>query len=154
MNPFEENVLAVRKRLHSETACKKGMLHFDFYRKDEMTASFATTFFLDLYSIDERSMKLTKDSFLVGYAPSTITPIKTRLLSHVAGVYLSNLLERSDFENKRVYLSGIFCLGPGRDGRNFVHNYNLDAILEEDIEKFYIPNKKRFLQIVTASDFE
>lgn len=153
MNPLEESVLSVRKRLHSENSCKKGMLHFDFYRRQEMSASFATTFFLDLYSIDERIMKLSKDSFVIGYAPANITPCKTRLLSHVAGVYLSNLLEQSDFENKRVYLSGIFCLGPGRDGRDYVHKYNLDAIVDNDIEKLFIPAKKRELQLITASDF-
>lgn len=153
MNPLEESVLSVRKKLHSENSCKKGMFHFDFYRKEEMTASFTTTFFLDLYSIDERLMKLNKDSFVVGYAPAKITPCRTRLLSHVAGVYLSNLLERSDFEQKRVYLSGIFCLGPGRDGRNYVHKFNLDSVLEADIEKLFIPAKKRELQLVTASDF-
>jgi hypothetical protein len=153
MSPLEENVLAVRKMIHSEDACKNGMLHFDFYNKLEMSASFATTFFLDLYSIDERTMKLNKDSFVVGYAPAGITPCKTRLLSHVFGVYMSNLLERADFDAKRVYLSGIFCLGPGRDGRNYVHKYNLDSIVESDIEKLFIPAKKRELVRVTASDF-
>lgn len=129
------------------------MLHFDFYHKLEMSASFATTFFLDLYSIDERKMKLNKDSFVIGYAPAEITPCNTRLLSHVAGVYLSNLLERSDFEQRRVYLSGILCLGPGSDGRNYVHKYNIDSILEPDIEKLFIPSRKRELVTVTASDF-
>jgi len=153
MNPLDERVLAVRKLIHSEDSCKKGMLHFDFYNKQEVSASFATTYFLDLYALDERTFKLAKHSFDVGYAPVDITPCKTRILSHLIGVYMSNLLERADFENKRVYLSGIFCLGPGRDGRNYVHKYNLDSIVESDIEKLFIPAKKRELVRVTASDF-
>jgi hypothetical protein len=154
MNPLEESVLSVRKRLHSENSCKTGMLHFDFYRKKEVSASFTITYFLDLLSLDERNVKISRDSFVVGYAPSESPPCKTRLLSHMAGVYLLSLLEQSDFEQKRVYLSGEFFVDLCYSLPDGIKKFNLEAVVDSDIDKLFIPARKRELKIVTASELE
>ena len=154
MNPLEEYVKNMKNLLHAENTCKKGMIHLDFYCKQEITASFAKTYFLDIFAFNSQNWNLSKHSVEIGYAPAKITPCRTRILSHIAGVYISNLLNKEDFEARRVYLSGVFCLGPGKDSRVYVHKFNLDNILEDDLDKLYIPGKKRFLEKVTASDFE
>jgi|GEM_PF-4898922 len=154
MNPLELLVEDVKKNLHPNKSNKDSMIHFDFFNVKEVAASFSKTYVMEVSCFTSKDKKIFENRFDIGYAPSGITPCKTRLISHMVGVYMSKLLTNDDFNENRAYFTGIFCLGPGRDDRLYVHDYKIDPLTPDVLKKLFIPGKKQLLEVITASDLE